>query len=717
MSTKRDFPFWSINIHPEEFIKMKYNNCWVNPIASSVYLEDINTNMNTKFRLEKSLVKKILEIVVDLGARCVRTDFAWNFLKMRDGWNNSAFDCFTEYLALLKEYNLEIICILYRPPTWLWKKDRVAYLTEFKEYAYEISKRYGDRIAYYQLWNEPNNFINDKLCMITPRFQFYCDLIYHGYLGIQTNDSVSQAHACAINIMTNNDIIWEGNLEQYFVWLNEHAHTIGVIGIDHYPGTWSNPLIRPWEDWYPLDAAISKANGKGSCAGKDIAIMETGYASGGSNHHEKGQEEWINLSLNVAYKKAFECNSDPNKVNKVILFNWYELLDGDVNPIDVFGFEHNFGILAHDPSFNTIRRKQGYDSLKRTIGFNTQNISAIFSTKTRGREFFCRTTQGKLANYVLDENGQISKPIYGFPQAGIGKGDISCVFNESNKLVGLFAKGSDGHLHYYYSDQKHGWNWGGEWFFYTQVYGTIAAVYNVKKEHPEVFFKGSDGYLHFGYLNNGAWAHDNTSFIDKGGKVLGSIAAFYNYNENHKHPEVFFKGENGFLHYCYVENGTWQWGGEWFYQVGEVLGDIAAIYNPTQRNPEVFFKGGKDEDGKLRHFYIDKAQWTLDSQFPNEKPLGEISAIYNPSSSHSDIFFMGSNGHLRHIYFETGKWMVDEKSFIEAPLIEGGISALWIEGQRGELGIIEVIYRSRGNKAVHFYKEQNKWNFKEFEID
>jgi hypothetical protein len=41
------------------------------------------------------------------------------------------------------------------------------------------------------------------------------------------------------------------------------------------------------------------------------------------------------------------------------------------------------------------------------------------------------------------------------------------------------------------------------------------AVYAPQRSHSEVLFQGTDGYLHYYYVENGTWKYDNTSFTSE----------------------------------------------------------------------------------------------------------------------------------------------------------------------------------------------------------
>jgi hypothetical protein len=263
MNEKKNSFFWSINLHPEEFIEMEVvkeeKSHWVFPKGD--YLELIDTN--TKFRVNEALANDKLDAIIDLGARYVRTDFAWNYVQpvqlKHDGeivWNESAFSAFKKYLELLDSYHLGLICILFRSPKWIndlkvAQKESDIW-SAFKVYSKEVATRFGKHIKHFQLWNEPNNFITD------PNAGYNCN--YYARLMLSGDEGIRECnidHVCSMNIMANNDTGWQDHLQQYFrIMKSDPNHTISIIGIDHYPGTWSLG-IDCWHDWLPLDAVAN----------------------------------------------------------------------------------------------------------------------------------------------------------------------------------------------------------------------------------------------------------------------------------------------------------------------------------------------------------------------------------------------------------------------------------------------------------------------------
>jgi hypothetical protein len=85
------------------------------------------------------------------------------------------------------------------------------------------------------------------------------------------------------------------------------------------------------------------------------------------------------------------------------------------------------------------------------------------------------------------------------------------------------------------------------------VAGDIVSTYSEGRKHSEVFLKGQDGYVHYFYVENNTWLHDGQSF-----KVAGrvdSLAAVYE-RGGRSSSALFVKGEDGFLTFTFsTEHG------------------------------------------------------------------------------------------------------------------------------------------------------------------
>jgi hypothetical protein len=114
-----------------------------------------------------------------------------------------------------------------------------------------------------------------------------------------------------------------------------------------------------------------------------------------------------------------------------------------------------------------------------------------------------------------------------------------------------------------------------------------------------VFFRGEDGYLHYYFVASPeiGWHHDGESF--KAAKVDGGVSAVF--APSRHHSEVFFSGIDGYPHGCYVPLETGVWTNYGFDNAGIVT-----------LNTEAFAKDAFIQGSPVDHTYV----VCNDSRFP-----------------------------------------------------------------------------------------------------
>jgi hypothetical protein len=100
-----------------------------------------------------------------------------------------------------------------------------------------------------------------------------------------------------------------------------------------------------------------------------------------------------------------------------------------------------------------------------------------------------------------------------------------------------------------------------------KVDGDIAATYAPSRLHSEVYFRGQDGHVHYFYVLENIWRHDSQSFNVAGS--VGNLATVY--ESDRGSSALFVKGEDGFLHYFYVSPArVWLHDGASFRAAGKI---------------------------------------------------------------------------------------------------------------------------------------------------
>lgn len=293
--------------------------------------------------------------IVDLGGKFVRTDISWKYLEPTNGyWDQSKIDFFNNYINAANAKGLFVVAIVTHAPQWaldMYKSNPSQFWVEYQQYVQKVCQLYGDRIYYYQMWNEANHLI-DPINSNDDWKLFY-------YAGKTIAQYDTNGYKRILNVFCNTTG-WTDTVDS---WMTNAKDYIDVIGIDHYPGTWS---YGNGSDWYPLDWLSSYiANPTSNGYGKEGAIMETGYSSWAwMLADEYDQRNWVNTALPIIRTKINTHNAAYS--NDIILGSIYELADdntnGGANPELHFGFMHSDWYTAGNAA-----KKVAYEALKTRI--------------------------------------------------------------------------------------------------------------------------------------------------------------------------------------------------------------------------------------------------------------------------------------------------------------------------------------------------------------
>lgn len=268
------------------------------------------------------------------------------------------FDCFT---AAAKAHDIGIHCILFRCPTRLEKDgDWGAFVDEFSQYCRFVAATWGGSIATYQIWNESNHILASKNALKYYSKGDAAELFVRADQALQAGGG---DHISMINVMCNNDWLWESTLTTWLRQIDErcHDHRIRTIGIDHYPGTWT---VTGYEDWWPMERVTSILENKNY----NWAISETGFASSvwkqvPLGHTPEEQARWMEISLGQLYKRLRYNQSFRDGLQYI---NLYQLYDIDPDKTTSFlekwsPFEAYFGVCDFNgkpkPAFSALQQK------------------------------------------------------------------------------------------------------------------------------------------------------------------------------------------------------------------------------------------------------------------------------------------------------------------------------------------------------------------------
>jgi len=186
----------------------------------------------------------------------------------------------------------------------------------------------GDHCDAYQLMNEPNNPIYSifELAEAGRAIQL-------GALEIRK----AKPRPTVINISTD---LWKWR-EYLFDLLRLSGDFVDIVGLDHYPGTWTLGAEIRWTGILETAHLVASASPDSVWFNRRLAVMETGYSTNAPLRDETRQAQYFTgIARFLGDLKAIHPDA------KDVLLGIYELADGDGSAF--LDPESHFGILTND---------------------------------------------------------------------------------------------------------------------------------------------------------------------------------------------------------------------------------------------------------------------------------------------------------------------------------------------------------------------------------
>ncbi len=165
----------------------------LNPFAVNVFLEQ---------EADPSKRELAVRMVAEAGFGWLRQEFPWedieihakgDFEDRRHEPYRSAWDKYDHLVDVADPYHLNLIVRLSTPPEWTRAlTDPVGPYAppddpqDFADFAAAVARRYGNRVRYYQLWNEPNVYPEWGTYPISP--EEYAELLHAGAQAVRAAD-------------------------------------------------------------------------------------------------------------------------------------------------------------------------------------------------------------------------------------------------------------------------------------------------------------------------------------------------------------------------------------------------------------------------------------------------------------------------------------------------------------------------------------------------
>ncbi len=111
---------------------------------------------------DENVIRNHFRLTTSLGVEWVRLDMSWEEIEpTRGAWS---FDFWDSLVRLSSSYNLRILPVISRTPRWASSRpDSESYhtypprdLADYGEFIRKVVERYGKKIYYWEIWNEPD---------------------------------------------------------------------------------------------------------------------------------------------------------------------------------------------------------------------------------------------------------------------------------------------------------------------------------------------------------------------------------------------------------------------------------------------------------------------------------------------------------------------------------------------------------------------------------
>lgn len=315
-------------------------------------------------QLHPAEVQKLEALAAALvGAKVVREDVYWHRVQpARDRWDFRSFD---QTVNIFADQGIELEAILCYCAPWAAKDPKAARREKsapepeaWRQFCYEMAKRYRDKVRFWEVWNEPDV---TPFSDISP--DVYAQMMLTAYRAVKDGNPDAKVLTGGFATLSDHPMLRNADYQ-------EQSLVNGKGGFDihayHEHGPFYPHYVRMVEERFlPLRART------GTTA--PWWPNETALTSAGGN------EEAQALAL---YKKLIF-----SRANGAVGYNWYDLRnDGD----DPNHGEQNYGMLTRD--------------------FYPKPVYTVYHTLVTvfdGKEYLCRLNAGPLDwLYVFDGPGE-----------------------------------------------------------------------------------------------------------------------------------------------------------------------------------------------------------------------------------------------------------------------------------------------------------------------
>lgn len=271
-----------------------------------------------------------LEAVARLGIGWIRTDLRWHQI-LPDGMqpDRRALDWYRAFLRAAAECGLRSMVVLSTPPKAVLRQDGSARLISWNRFVETVvSDDLGAHCGVYALMNEPNN----------PAYRFFS--LEEGATALVQGASIIRSAHKQAKVAINVTMEFWGWRRYLTEILRLSGRAVDIVGLDHYPGTWTVGLQNRWAEVVEIADRVASAPRGSPWFGRRVAIMETGFSTNAPMRDEEQQSKYFENVASVVARLPRSAGGDG------AVFGIYELCDGSSSAwLDP---EAHFGLLTSD---------------------------------------------------------------------------------------------------------------------------------------------------------------------------------------------------------------------------------------------------------------------------------------------------------------------------------------------------------------------------------
>ncbi|PZQ50762.1 MAG: hypothetical protein DI556_06495 [Rhodovulum sulfidophilum] len=282
-----------------------------------------------------------------LGVKWLRTDFLWDWVKptARSAYDWTVYD---KVVTMAEKYGIEVLALVNGETSWASKTLSNAYAQEaFGDFAAAAAAHFGDRIDYWEIFNEPN------LRGITAaNYTAALKEAHDGIKAVDADDVVITAGLAAVPSTANG--LYGAVDYLRGIYASGGGGYFDAVGYHPYTYPYMPSASDSWNGWQIMEDGIRATMTANGDAGLGVWITEIGAPTAGSANAVSQSTQATILSQAVGLAESYDWAGP---------LLWYSYKDRGGASTDP---ENWFGLIGPDgtrklayATFQALAREQG----------------------------------------------------------------------------------------------------------------------------------------------------------------------------------------------------------------------------------------------------------------------------------------------------------------------------------------------------------------------